>query len=88
MALCIKSDHVGDILFVAVGATNVGSIQMTYLPHTSYDKGAELGYFSFGASMLLLFFEPGKITFAPELIEKSAQCIETYIRFGEEITLL
>ncbi|MBM3200795.1 MAG: phosphatidylserine decarboxylase [Chlamydiae bacterium] len=85
--LTIESDFLSDVLFVAVGATNVGSIHMTYLPYTSYDKGAELGYFAFGASMLLLFFEPGKVNFDPQILEMTKRGIETYIRFGESLTV-
>jgi phosphatidylserine decarboxylase len=84
-ALIITTESMGDVLFIAVGATNVASIQMTYTPQTSYEKGDELGFFSFGASMLLLFFEPGRIAFDPEILYKTSLGLETYIRFGESI---
>ncbi len=86
VATLISSDALGDVLFMAVGATNVGSIHMTYLPQTSYEKGAEMGFFAFGASMLILFFEPGRVQFDPEILDNSAKGLETYIRFGESLT--
>jgi phosphatidylserine decarboxylase len=86
MFLLLKSDQLGDILYVPVGATNVSSIRMTYVPETSYDKGAELGYFEFGASMLILFFEPRRVCFDPVILQNSQEGLETYVRFGESLT--
>ena len=86
VALLITTEEIGDVLFVAVGATNVASIQMTYIPQTTYEKGDELGFFSFGASMLLLFFEPGQVAFDPEILYNTSRGLETYIRFGETLT--
>lgn len=85
VALLITTEEMGDVLFIAVGATNVASIHMNYLPQTSYEKGDELGFFAFGASMLLLFFEPGRIAFDPEILYNTSRGLETYIRFGESL---
>jgi len=69
MTVC-KSD-MGDSLYIEVGATNVGSIVETYTPELPVKKGDEKGYFEFGASSLILLFEPDMISFDSDLIELS-----------------
>lgn len=81
----ITTEHIGDVLMVLVGATNVASIQMHYEPQTSYEKGAEIGYFSFGGSTALLFFEPGRIVIDPEILYNTSRGLETLIRVGESL---
>lgn len=51
-----------DILIMSVGALFVGSITETYIPGVPYSKGAEMGYFSFGGSTLVLLFKADQIT--------------------------
>ncbi|MBI3236439.1 MAG: phosphatidylserine decarboxylase, partial [Chlamydiales bacterium] len=57
----VETKLFGTILYVDVGATSVGSIHQTFTPYEPCFKGQEKGYFSFGGSCLLLFFEPGAI---------------------------
>lgn len=73
----------GKVLFIEVGATNVGSINQTYEPNQFYPKGAEKGYFAFGASALIMLFEPGKIAFDADL--DSSQHIEIKCLMGQSL---
>lgn len=73
----------GNILFCEIGATNIGSIHQTYTPSVAVKKGAEKGFFSFGASALLLLFEPGRITFCDDLI--STHHIEVRCLMGQPL---
>ncbi len=57
----IKTEDYGTIALVSVGALCVGRITQTYKPGQYYAKGDEAGYFSFGGSTLVLFFEKNKI---------------------------
>lgn len=67
--LCeLETEHFGKILYMEVGATNVGTIHETYTPLKKYYKGEEKGYFSFGGSALILLFEPGKIQLDADLL--------------------
>ncbi len=68
MLTTLHSEQYGDVLYLEVGATNVGSIIQTYTPDKAVKKGDEKGYFEFGGSALLIFFEPGKITFDSDLV--------------------
>jgi phosphatidylserine decarboxylase len=68
------------IACVSVGALAVGKITETYLPETFYTKGAELGYFSFGGSTVVLLFKKGAITLA-----KNLSLEPTTIKMGQQI---
>ena len=79
----IHSDAVGDVLSLAVGATGVGAITQTYTPEQHVDKAQEQGYFAFGGSTVMTFFEPGRIQLAEDIAEHSAACVETYAHMGD-----
>jgi phosphatidylserine decarboxylase len=80
-----KSDNLGDVLYVEVGATCVGSIIQTYTPGERVNKGDEKGYFKFGGSTVILFFETDKIKIDKDIIEQTNKGIETYVLMGEKI---
>ena len=79
----IHSDAVGDVLSLAVGATGVGAITQTYAPGQHVDKAQEQGYFAFGGSTVMTFFEPGRIRLAEDIAAHSAECVETYAHVGD-----
>lgn len=79
------SDHFGDILTIEVGATFVGSIIQTFTPHQRVTRGDEKGYFKFGGSTVLLFFEENKVKIDPDIIKQTKLGYETYVQFGEKI---
>lgn len=73
MRTILNSELFGVVAFMEVGATNVASIIQTYKPGTKQQKGDEKGYFSFGGSALLIFFEPGACTFDDDLLGHSLE---------------
>lgn len=79
------SDHFGDLLYVEVGATFVGSIVQTFTPCQKVVRGAEKGYFKFGGSTVLLFFEKDRIKIDSDIIEQTNLGYETSVLFGEKI---
>lgn len=81
----IKTEDFQDILFVEVGATNVGSIKQTFHPFKLYQKGEEKGYFEFGGSTIVLLFEKNKVEFDFDLIENSRKGLETYGLMGDSL---
>jgi phosphatidylserine decarboxylase len=84
--ICVQnSDTYGDILYSDVGATAVGTIHQTYTPNVPLEKGAEKGYFAFGGSTVVLFFEKGKIQFDQDLIDNTKNGIETAVEMGDTI---
>lgn len=83
----IETEHFGTILYVEIGATNVGSIHQTYTPEKPVKKGEEKGYFEFGGSCLVLLFEKNCIEFDRDLIENTKQGFETRANFGASLGL-
>ena len=81
----LQSEVFGSILYIEIGATNVGSIHQTFTPRTPCAKGEEKGYFSFGGSCLILLFEPNRIVFDPDLIEVSERKIEVRGLLGQSL---
>ena len=80
-----NSENFGDILHVEVGATCVGSIIQTYNSNSSFRKGNEKGYFKFGGSTTILFFEPNTITIDDDILIQSELGFETKVQMGESI---
>lgn len=74
-----------DVLYVEVGATCVGSIIDTYTPDAAVNRGDEKGYFKFGGSTVIMFFEKNTINIDKDIITHSDIGIETLVRLGEKI---
>ena len=85
MITSLKTENYGTILFIEIGATNVGSIHQTFQAGQQYKKGDEKGYFSFGGSSIILLFEEGVIQFSNDLLKNSSQHIETLCQFGQTL---
>ncbi len=81
----IESPALGQVQFVEIGATMVGSIRQTYMPGETVAKGEEKGYFAFGGSSVAVLFEKGRVKFDADLLENTANGIETYARIGESM---
>jgi len=79
------SDHYGDVLYVEVGATCVGSIIQTYTPEKRVNRGDEKGYFKFGGSTVILFFESDKVSIDEDIVEQTKLGYESYVLIGEKI---
>ncbi len=81
----LESDEFGKVLIVPVGAVMVGSITILKQKGEKVAKGDPHGYFQFGGSTVLLFFEPNTIQFDPDLLYFSSQRIETLLRVNTRI---
>lgn len=79
------SSNFGDILHIEVGATCVGSIIQTYALQEPVRKGDEKGYFKFGGSTTILFFEKDKVRIDRDIIEETERGYETKVLMGETI---
>lgn len=79
----IQSDSWGHAAMLEVGATGVGFIEETYVPGEFAPRGAEKGYFAFGGSTVMCFFEPGRIKLASDLLEKTEEGLEMFARQGD-----
>ena len=73
----------GRVAIVEVGAACVGRIVQTYRADKPVKKGDEKGYFLFGGSTVISVFERGRVELAADIVEQSANGIETYARMGD-----
>lgn len=81
----IESQKFGTVAYVEVGATNVGSINQTYVPGQKVHKGDEKGFFAFGGSALVLLFKKGTIQFDADLLEATASGFEIRCLMGQSM---
>ena len=81
----IESPQFGTVAMVEVGATNVGSIQQSFVPSRAVEKGAEKGLFAFGGSCVITVFQAGRIRFDADIVAQSAEQMETYARMGDRL---
>lgn len=79
----IVTDKLGDVLFLEVGATCVGTVVHTTAAGQRVSKGDEKGYFLFGGSCVITIFERGVMTFADDLLKQSGNGREVYARMGD-----
>lgn len=87
MICSINTEFFGQLLYIDVGATCVGSIHQTYKPGTLCSKGDEKGFFSFGGSSLILLFPENTIQFDGDLLEATQQGIEIRCLMGQSMGL-
>jgi phosphatidylserine decarboxylase len=81
-----ESDEAGWVCFIAVGATNVGSIRYgTLAPGTEITRGAPNGWFEFGGSSVITLFEPGRVELSPDLVEMASSGFELYAHVGDRM---
>jgi phosphatidylserine decarboxylase len=81
----IKTESLGTVLMLEIGATCVGSIHQTFTPGQRVEKGQEKGYFAFGGSSTITLFEPGTVELSADLEDYSSRQIELYARMGSEL---
>ena len=93
-ALGLAIKEFGDVLFVAIGALEVGTVKLSdkitsVLPGpvhnnkvVTIEKGEEVGFFEFGGSSIVIAFEPSRIQFDQDLKDISSQLIETDVEAG------
>ena len=79
------SDNFGEILYIEIGATCVGTIVQSYDADARVSKGDEKGYFKFGGSTVVLFLQKGKIKIDEEIIKQTTLGYETKVLMGEQI---
>ncbi len=75
----------GTVAIVEVGATNVGSIQQSFVPGRAVQKGEEKGLFAFGGSCVITVFQARRMQFEADLLAHSAEYVETYARMGDRL---
>lgn len=78
----------GNIALIEFGATNVGSIHQTFSAKKPVVKGQEKGFFRFGGSAVMTFFEPGRVKLAADILQNTQNQREVYARMGDAMARL
>ncbi len=81
----VESPQFGTVAIIEVGATNVGSIQQSFVPGRAVAKGEEKGLFAFGGSCVITIFQRGRIRFDADVAEQSANHVETFAKMGDRL---
>ena len=79
----ITTPALGEVLFLEIGATCVGTVVHTSSPRQPVAKGDEKGYFRFGGSCVITVYEPGRATWDADLVEHGKEGREVYAWMGE-----
>lgn len=79
----LHTEHFGEMIQMEVGAMLVGRI-VNY-GHRSFRKLEEKGYFEYGGSTVILLCKKDRVKIDEDIMEHSAQGMETKVRLGERI---
>jgi phosphatidylserine decarboxylase len=77
--------HFGRVLYIEIGAINVGSIRQTYRANDPQKKGDEKGYFEFGGSSLIVLFRRDSIVFDRDLTDATKEGYEIRCLMGQSM---
>jgi len=81
----LRTESFGNLAMAEIGAMNVGLIVQTHPRGEPFERGAEKGYFCFGASTVMLFGQPRTWLPVGDLLDQTEAGHETLVRLGEEV---
>lgn len=79
----IDTENFGEILWIEVGALNIGKIHNTN--KNTLKRYEEKGYFSFGGSTIIILFQKEKIKLDKDILYYSKRGLEIKIYYGDKI---
>ena len=80
----IHSLEFGDMVMMEVGALLVGKI-VNHKGRRCIQRGQEKGYFQYGGSTVVVLLGKDAAVLDPDILENSADGIETIVKYGEKI---
>lgn len=86
IALELQFDNQMKAYIILVGATYIGSIQLSAKAGDRFQKGDEFGYFEFGGSTAVILLDT-KLNFEEKILSYSEQGIETFAKLGQTIAI-
>ena len=81
----LRTGDFGEILWLEVGATNVGSITNHKKVGEIFSRWEEKWYFELGGSAVLLVFQKNTVRWSEDLLQKTLQRQECEVMVGEEL---
>lgn len=79
----VRTGPFGEVLYVLVGATMIGSICDRAKPGDRVEKGEDGGYFAPGGSMILMLFEKDRLRPCGDLAGQTELGFETEVSIGD-----
>lgn len=79
----LKTVNFGDVIYMEVGALMISKINN--YNKTTFIKGEQKGYFSFGASTIILLFKENTIKIDDDILLENQKNIEVKVKLGEKI---
>ena len=80
----LEFDNQSRAYIVLIGATYIGSIQITHKVGQRFNKGDQCGYFEFGGSTAVILLNT-EMNFNEKIINYSRQGVETFAKLGQTI---
>jgi phosphatidylserine decarboxylase len=84
-AQILRARNFGRIGLVEIGALSVGRIVQTHPLDRPFRRGEQKSVFRFGGSAVVMFGEPGAWCPSEDILRKTSEGVETFVRLGEEI---
>jgi phosphatidylserine decarboxylase len=81
----LQTPNFGTLGFAEIGALSVGRIVNVHPLDKPFKRGEEKSVFRFGGSAVALFGEAGRWCPSNDILQKTLEGIETYVRLGEPI---
>lgn len=81
----LETKNFGKLAFVEVGAICVGKIVQSHNLKDSFKRGEEKGLFLFGGSTVILMGIPGSWVPDNDLLQRTAENMETFVKLGQGI---
>lgn len=81
----LHTERFGPVLHLDVGALLVGRMVQHFFKGTRFERGQEKGYFELGGSTIIQLFMPERIRLDPDILDFSAQGIETLVQYASTV---
>ncbi len=81
----LQTKNFGDVAHLEVGALFVGKMIQHFRKDHTFKRGEEKGYFEFGGSTIIQLFKRGAVQPDTDIVEQSAQKIESLVKMGEKV---
>lgn len=81
--MILNTEHLGEMIYMEVGAMQIGKINNNKLE--KFNKGDEKGYFSYGASTVIVIVQKNKVEIDEDILKMNKKNIEVKVKYGERI---
>jgi phosphatidylserine decarboxylase len=80
-----KTENFGRVAFVEIGAMTVGRIVQVHALDKPFERGEQKSFFNFGGSAIIMFGEKGCWRADEDIVQRTKEGVETFVRLGEPI---